>query len=91
MRRKGFDPAALRSVWVDMEVAQKDVRVAMESIEASNAASIDSTSRRISLVSDSANIAIQGEVPREIMLPFHPDDEKAGMREVSLASRAVIV
>ena len=91
MRRKGFDPAALRSFWVDMGVTQKDVAVAMESIEASNAASIDSTSRRISLVSDSANIAIQGEVPREIMLPFHPDDEKAGMREVSLASRAVIV
>lgn len=91
MRRKGFDPAALRSFWVDMGVTQKDVAVAMESIEASNAASIDSTSRRISLVSDPVNIAIQGEMPREIVLPFHPDDEKAGTREISLESGAAII
>ena len=91
MRRKGFNPAALRSFWVDMGVTQKDVAVAMESIEASNAASIDSTSRRISLVSDPANIEIQGEVPHEIVLPFHPDDEKAGMRKISLTSGAVII
>ena len=91
MRRKGFDPEALRSFWVDMGVTQKDVAVAMESIEASNAASIDSTSRRISLVSDPMSIAIQGELPREIVLPFHPDDEKAGTREISLASRTAII
>jgi glutamyl-tRNA synthetase len=91
MRRRGFDPVALRSFWVDMGVTQKDVAVAMESIEASNAASIDSTSRRISLVSDPMSIAIQGELPREIVLPFHPDDEKAGTREISLASGTAII
>ena len=91
MRRKGFDPEALRNFWVDMGVTQKDVAVAMESIEASNAASIDSTSRRISLVSNPVNISIQGEMPREIILPFHPDNPKAGMRKVSLASETVTI
>ena len=37
------------------------------------------------------NIAIQGEMPREIVLPFHPDDEKAGTREISLESGAAII
>ncbi|DAC44873.1 MAG TPA: hypothetical protein D7H98_01170 [Candidatus Poseidoniales archaeon] len=91
MRRKGFDPAALRNFWVDMGVTQKDVAVAMESIEASNAASIDSTSRRISLISNPVNISIQGEIPCEIILQFHPDNPKAGTRKVSLASETVTI
>ena len=91
MRRKGYNPSALRSFWIDMGVTQKDVSVAMESIEASNAASIDSTSRRISLVTDPADIDIKGDVPSEIVLPFHPDDEEAGVRKISLASSSVII
>lgn len=91
MRRRGFDADALRSFWVEMGVTQKDVAVAMESIEASNAAVIDSTSRRISLVFDPVEIAIQGKVPHEVIVPFHPDNSDAGNRKISLLSEAVII
>jgi glutamyl-tRNA synthetase len=80
MRKRGYDPEAIRSFWTEMGITQKDVAISLESLNAVNSAKIDPTSRRISVILDPVEIEITGDVPKKAVLPYHPDDASLGNR-----------
>ena len=91
MRKRGYEPDAIESFWKEMGVTQKDVAISLDSLNSLNAALIDSTSRRVSLVMDPLELTLHGDIPSHALLPFHPDDESLGYRRHSTKKGIVIV
>jgi glutamyl-tRNA synthetase len=91
MRKRGYDPNAIKSFWTEMGITQKDVAISLDSLNAVNSAKIDPTSRRISVIMDPVEIEITGDVPKKAVLPFHPDDQSLGNRHHSTKLGRVII
>ena len=91
MRKRGYDPNAIKSFWTEMGITQKDVAISLDSLNAVNSAKIDPTSRRISVIMDPVEIDITGDVPEKAVLPFHPDNQSLGNRHHSTKMGRVVI
>ena len=82
LRRRGFDPKSLISLWDEIGLTQKDISISMQTVEAFNSKKIDGDCERRFFVSDPIRIEIQSRnPPSEAKIPRHPDGEIPGMRE----------
>jgi glutamyl-tRNA synthetase len=82
LRRRGFDPKSLISLWDEIGLTQKDISISMQTVEAFNSKKIDGDCERRFFVSDPVRIEIQSRnSPSEAKIPRHPDGEIPGMRE----------
>ncbi len=82
LRRRGFNPKSLISLWDEIGLTQKDISISMQTVEAFNSKKIDADCERRFFVSDPIRIEIQSRnPPSEAKIPRHPDGEIPGMRE----------
>jgi len=81
LRRRGFEPQSLISLWNEIGLTQKDISISMQTLEAFNSKNIDSHCERRFFVSDPIRIEIQSEdCPFEAKIARHPDGAIPGMR-----------
>ena len=81
LRRRGFEPQSLISLWNEIGLTQKDISISMQTLEAFNSKKIDSHCERRFFVSDPIRIEIQSEdSPSEAKIARHPDGAIPGMR-----------
>ena len=82
LRRRGFEPQSIISLWSEIGLTQKDISISMQTLEAFNSKNIDSNCERRFFVSNPVRIEIQGEnIPSEAKIARHPDGLIPGMRE----------
>ena len=81
LRRRGFDPQSLISLWEEIGLTQKDISISMQTLETFNSKKIDGHCERRFFVSDPIVINIQSQdIPSEAKIAMHPDGEITGMR-----------
>ena len=81
LRRRGFEPQSLISLWNEIGLTQKDISISMQTLEAFNSKNIDGHCERRFFVSDPIRIEIQNEdAPSEAKIARHPDGAIPGMR-----------
>ena len=82
LRRRGFEPQSLISLWSEIGLTQKDISISMQTLEAFNSKNIDGICERRFFVSDPVRIQIHGEnISPEAKIARHPDGLIPGMRE----------
>jgi len=81
LRRRGFEPQSLISLWNEIGLTQKDISISMQTLEALNSKNIDRLCERRFFVSDPKRIEIQSEdSPSKAKIARHPDGAIPGMR-----------
>ena len=79
LRRRGYEPEAIRKFWVEIGLTQKDISVPMQTLDALNGGQIDSTTPRLTFVRDpipakfSANTDLKLPPPTPSIHPEHPN------------------
>lgn len=85
LRRRGFEPQSLISLWNEIGLNQKDISISMQTLETFNSKDIDSKCERRFFVSDPVKIEIHSDnAPSEAKIARHPDGLIPGMREWSV-------
>lgn len=76
LRRRGFDPEAIRSFWVGLGLTEKDIAVSMENLQAEDARRIEPVASRYFFVPDAQAVSVtglEGKVARPLLHPNHPE------------------
>ena len=58
LRRRGFEPQAIRDFWLDLGLTQKDISISMQTIESFNSSVIDSVCERRTFVRNPRNMSL---------------------------------
>ena len=90
LRRRGFDPQALRDFWIELGVTQKDISVSMQTIESMNSSAIDTKTERRSFVANPVCLEIEGIEGTIVEPAKHPDGEISGARKWTLSNSVYI-
>jgi glutamyl-tRNA synthetase len=80
LRRRGYDPGALRSFWVGLGLTEKDIAVSLANLDAENAKAVEPKAMRHFFVPDPATIQVRGIEGMEAHPLLHPGDPAAGTR-----------
>ena len=94
LRRRGFNPDAMKDFWLDLGLTQKDISVSLQTIEAFNSSKIDSMCERRTFVRNPHKIQLNDEnlpVERKLLLNKHPLDEIKGYREWDLGNLEIFI
>ncbi len=90
LRRRGYDPGAIRAFWISLGLTEKDIAVSMENLEAENAKAVDTNALRYFFVPDPQELHVDG-LPARIAKPaLHPSHPERGTRTLQ-ATRGVYV
>lgn len=85
LRRRGYDPAALRQFWVTMGLTEKDTAISLANLDAEDAKANDSVASRYFFVPDAQELSLAGLPPGKVAHPaLHPSDPKRGTRALRL-------
>ena len=93
LKRRGFDPQAIRDFWLDLGLTQKDISISMQTIESFNSSVIDAVSERRSFVRNPRTLSFQKigtELPGNLQIARHPHGEIEGVREWEISKKFVI-
>ena len=93
LKRRGFDPQAIRDFWLDLGLTQKDISISMQTIESFNSSVIDSVCERRSFVRNPRALSfnmVGSELPEKLQIARHPHDEIEGFREWKISDKFVI-
>ena len=93
LKRRGFDPQAIRDFWLDLGLTQKDISISMQTIESFNSSVIDAVCERRSFVRNPRALSfnmIGSELPEKLQIARHPHDEIEGFREWKISDKFVI-
>ena len=93
LRRRGYDPSAIRKFWIDLGLTQKDIAVPMSTLNSLNAKAVDPDAPRLSFVRDPHTVILDtnSETPDKITLPVHPENPEKGVREWHLENGVIKV
>jgi len=84
LRRRGYQPAALRQYAVEVGVSRNDKSIALteffKHIDALDRTLLEPLADRYFVVLDPVEITVAGAPPRELELSLHPDLRKGGRR-----------
>jgi glutamyl-tRNA synthetase len=84
LRRRGFQPEALRQIIVDIGPKPSDITLAFENLSAYNRKLIDKTSNRYFFIQNPKKIEVKGLRIKQAKIPLHPE-AKRGFRSFSLS------
>ncbi len=86
MRRRGYNPGAMRKFWVDLGLTQKDISVPLSTLNSLNAKAVDADAPRLSFVREpqTIHLDISGIEMDCVTLPVHPEHPDKGVREWAL-------
>ena len=93
LKRRGFDPQAIRDFWLDLGLTQKDISISMQTIESFNSSVIDAVCERRSFVRNPRTLSFQmigTELPENLQIARHPHGEIEGLREWEISEKFVI-
>ena len=93
LKRRGFDPQAIRDFWLDLGLTQKDISISMQTIESFNSSVIDAVCERRSFVRNPRALSLQKigtELHGNLQIARHPHGEIEGFREWEIAEKFVI-
>ena len=93
LKRRGFDPRAIRDFWLDLGLTQKDISISMQTIESFNSSVIDAVCERRSFVRNPRTLSFQmigTELPGNLQIARHPHGEIEGLREWEISEKFVI-
>lgn len=79
LKRRGFQPDAIREFWLDLGLTQKDISASMENLEAFNKKHIEKGNRYF-FVADPVGITVKNIPSTRVSLKRHPDMPKLGVR-----------
>ncbi len=91
MRRRGYNPGAMRKFWVDLGLTQKDISVPLSTLNSLNAKAVDADAPRLSFVRDPCAVELDiSNIDVDcVTLPIHPEHPDKGVREWSLEGGSV--
>ncbi len=84
LRRKGYQPEALRHIIVEVGPKSSDITISSENMAAYNRKLIDKTADRFFFVPDPKKIEVNSLKMKKAKIPLHPETKK-GFREFSLS------
>lgn len=87
LRRRGFQPEAIRNFFIDMGVTENDLEASIKTLEKENTRVIDDETERRFFVDDPVKLEIKN-VPEdvEVNIPAHPEED-LGVRKFELDSK----
>jgi len=76
LRRRGYDPGAIRAFWVSLGLTEKDIAVSLENLNAEDAKTVDEGAPRYFFVPDPQELHVTGipagRVAKPLLHPTHP-------------------
>jgi len=84
LRRRGFQPEALRKIIMDVGPKPNDITISLENLSAYNRKIIDSIANRYFFIQNPKKIEVKNLPIRKTKIALHPDKKK-GSREFSLS------
>lgn len=81
LRRRGFQPEAIRTFFISLGVGENDVAVSMKNLYAENRKIVDATANRYFFVWEPVKVRIKGVKLKEVKLPLNPG-KPAGFRKL---------
>ena len=91
LKKRGIKAEALKQFWIELGVTQKDISVPLATLYSHNTKQIDDSAPRISFVRNPKLIQLQGNNPKSISFPVHPNVESMGERQISISSSKVYI
>lgn len=80
LARRGFQPDAIRNLWVAQGLTEKDVALSPKNLDAENRKVVDPLADRYFFVADPGPWTLAGAEGYEVHAPLHPDDPDRGVR-----------
>lgn len=90
LRRRGYDPAAIRAFWISLGLTEKDIAVSLENLNAEDAKAVDTVVPRYFFVPDPQELHVDSLPARTARPLLHPSHPERGHRELP-AARGVYV
>ncbi len=84
LRRKGYQPEALRHIIIEVGPKSSDITISSENMAAYNRKLIDKTADRFFFVPDPKKIEVNSLRMKKVKIPLHPETKK-GFRDFSLS------
>lgn len=84
LRRKGYQPEALRHIIIEVGPKPSDITISSENMAAYNRKLIDKTADRFFFVPDPKKIELNSLRMKKVKIPLHPETKK-GFRNFSLS------
>ncbi len=85
LRRRGFQPDAIRQIIVDIGTKPSDITISMDNLSSYNRKIIDKTANRYFFVPNPMKIEVKGLKVKRVKLPLHPE-HSTGSRDFSLSN-----
>lgn len=89
LKKRGFQPEALRNFLLKMGVSKHESIIEWETIETENRKVVDPLANRYFFVSEPVEIELDKEI-KEALAPLHPDDPERGKRKIP-AGRKIFI
>ncbi len=82
LKRRGFEPDAIRNVMISMGVTETDIEFSMDTLYAENRKLIDPKANRYFFVNNPVALNISNAPATTAKAPLHPQDPARGYREL---------
>ncbi|MFP4230193.1 MAG: glutamate--tRNA ligase [Candidatus Nanohaloarchaea archaeon] len=86
LKRRGFQPEAIKEFFVEMGVTENDIEASLEGLEKANTRVIDEEADRAFFIREAVKLEISG-LPEDLKaeIPVHPEVPERGLREHELS------
>ncbi len=91
LKRRGFEPEAIRNVMINMGVTETDIEFSMDTLYAENRKIVDPKANRYFFVHDPVALRISNAPATMARAPLHPQDQKRGQREIPVPANPEIL
>ncbi|MBI4162691.1 MAG: glutamate--tRNA ligase [Candidatus Aenigmarchaeota archaeon] len=89
LRRRGFQPQALRNIIIDIGPKPSDVTISFENLASYNRKTVDSDANRFFFVEQPKKITLKGMKVKKVKVPLHPERER-GFRNLDISNGVYI-
>jgi glutamyl-tRNA synthetase len=91
LKRRGFEPEAIRNVMINMGVTETDIEFSMDTLYSENRKIVDPKANRYFFVRDPVVMRIAGAPETIARAPLHPQDPARGHRTLRVAAAPEIL